>query len=120
VNPLQAYQREGYSMFEDMIRRMEADAIEKVMSVQLRVEAAGARPMAAGDEPGGEVAMPAELEALERRQRQAARMTLSHGEAPGTPAEKVETVRRDGDKVGRNDPCPCGSGKKYKKCHGRA
>jgi preprotein translocase subunit SecA len=32
--------------------------------------------------------------------------------------DKVETVRRDGKKVGRNDPCPCGSGRKYKKCHG--
>jgi uncharacterized protein YecA (UPF0149 family) len=70
-------------------------------------------------ESGGEVmALPAEIEALERRQRQAARVTLSHGAE--TVAEKVETVRRDGDKVGRNDICPCGSGKKYKKCHGRA
>ena len=34
--------------------------------------------------------------------------------------EKLETIRRDGEKVGRNDPCPCGSGKKYKKCHGQA
>jgi uncharacterized protein YecA (UPF0149 family) len=33
--------------------------------------------------------------------------------------QKVKTVRRDQPKVGRNDPCPCGSGKKYKKCHGR-
>jgi uncharacterized protein YecA (UPF0149 family) len=32
----------------------------------------------------------------------------------------VETVKRDGEKIGRNDPCPCGSGKKYKKCHGQA
>ena len=34
--------------------------------------------------------------------------------------EEVVQVRRSGDKVGRNDPCPCGSGKKYKKCHGTA
>jgi uncharacterized protein YecA (UPF0149 family) len=46
-------------------------------------------------------------------------MRLVHGDSPATP-EKVETIRRDGDKVGRNDPCPCGSGKKYKKCHGQA
>jgi len=44
---------------------------------------------------------------------------LSHGEAPAG-AQKIETVRRDAEKVGRNDPCPCGSGKKYKKCHGLA
>ena len=106
-------------MFEEMIRRMEADVIEKVMSVQLRTEAVGARPAVRMEGLEDEdAALPAELEAMERRQRQAARVTLSHG---GPPApEKIETVRRDGDKVGRNDPCPCGSGKKYKKCHGRA
>ncbi|TMA32912.1 MAG: hypothetical protein E6J79_18640, partial [Deltaproteobacteria bacterium] len=61
-----------------------------------------------------------EIEAMERRQRAAARMTLSHGEHGAQDPQKVETVRRDGAKVGRNDPCPCGSGKKYKKCHGQA
>jgi preprotein translocase subunit SecA len=116
VNPLQAYQKEGYDLFEDMIRRLESDVVEKLMSVQVRTEAAAVRPAAAAAE-GGAAALPAELEAMQRRQRQAARMTLSHGEA--TEPQKVETVRRDGDKVGRNDPCPCGSGKKYKKCHGR-
>jgi preprotein translocase subunit SecA len=37
----------------------------------------------------------------------------------GAPAEKAEPVRRERPKIGRNDPCPCGSGKKYKKCHGK-
>jgi preprotein translocase SecA subunit len=126
VNPLQAYQKEGYDMFEDMIRRMEADAVEKLMSVQLRMETA--RPMAVGAAPGSPAAPPAgapapppvvppEIAEMERRQRQAARVTLSHG---AQEAQKAETVRRDADKVGRNDPCPCGSGKKYKKCHGKA
>src|SRR5437867_1810257 len=119
VNPLQAYQKEGYEMFEDMIRRMEADVIEKLMSVQLRTEAAGARPVVRVEGVADEEApLPAEIEAMERRQRQATRVRLSHG-GPAVP-EKIETVRRDAEKVGRNDPCPCGSGKKYKKCHGRA
>jgi hypothetical protein len=120
VNPLQEYQKEGYSMFEEMIRRMEADVIEKLMSVQLRTEPAVGRPRVAVEGADVGEALPAELEAMQRRQRQASRVTLSHGAAaaPGEPA-KVETVRRDADKVGRNDPCPCGSGKKYKKCHGR-
>ncbi|TMA79143.1 MAG: preprotein translocase subunit SecA [Deltaproteobacteria bacterium] len=117
VNPLQAYQKEGYDMFEEMIRRMESDVVEKLMSVQIRTEAAPGMPQRAAVAPSGaEDALPAELEALQRRQRQAARVTLSHGEQ--AQAQKVETVRRDGDKVGRNDPCPCGSGKKFKKCHG--
>jgi len=125
VNPLQAYQKEGYDMFEEMIAGMESDVVEKLMSVQLRVETSGQRPaVAAGGAAGAAESaaaptpMPAEIEAMQRRQRQQARVTLSHGEQ--AEPEKVETVRRDGDKVGRNDPCPCGSGKKYKKCHGRA
>ncbi|HMA66844.1 MAG TPA: SEC-C metal-binding domain-containing protein [Desulfosalsimonadaceae bacterium] len=43
-------------------------------------------------------------------------MTFSHGEGE---QQKKKPVRRSGEKVGRNDPCPCGSGKKYKKCCGR-
>jgi preprotein translocase subunit SecA len=52
------------------------------------------------------------------------RITESHADAPGADGEekaaksKQETVVRTQPKVGRNDPCPCGSGKKYKKCHG--
>jgi preprotein translocase subunit SecA len=117
-------------MFEEMTQRLESDVVEKMMSVQIRMEATGARPAAAGGHAHAhahghdhahapdEAALPAEIEAMQRRQRQAARMTLSHGDPAAQ--QKVETVRRDGDKVGRNDPCPCGSGKKYKKCHGRA
>jgi len=118
VNPLQAYQKEGYDMFEDMIKRFEADVVEKLMSVQLRTEpAAAGRPRVAVEGADVDDSLPAELEAMQRRQRQAVRVTHSHGEHAEGP-QKVETVRRDADKVGRNDPCPCGSGKKYKKCHG--
>src|SRR5438128_10358365 len=107
-------------MFEGMVRRLEADLVEKLMSVQLRTEAAGVRPRVAVEHVDGDVgALPAEIEAMERRQRAAARMTLSHGEQ-GQEPQKIETVRREGAKIGRNDPCPCGSGKKYKKCHGQA
>ena len=103
---------------------MEMDVVEKLMSVQLQAQpaAAQARPAAAPDvalQGGGfEPPIPAAVADLQRRQRQATtRLRLSHGDAPAGP-QKVETVRRDADKVGRNDPCPCGSGKKYKKCHG--
>ena len=120
VNPLQAYQKEGYDMFEDMIRRMESDVVEKLMSVQLRTEGVAGRPRVAVEGADVDEALPAELEAMQRRQRQAARVTLSHGHDHDAEPQKVETVRRDAEKVGRNDPCPCGSGKKYKKCHGRA
>src|SRR5262249_20543479 len=119
-NPLQEYQKEGYDLFEELIRRMEADVVEKLMSVQLQ-----AQPASAAARPGGgvlepldfEPEMPAAVVDMERRQQRAAtqRIRLSHGGAPAGP-QKVETVRRDAEKVGRNDPCPCGSGKKDQKC----
>jgi preprotein translocase SecA subunit len=122
-NPLNEYQKEGYELFEEMLGRMEADVVEKMMSVQLQQPAAAARPaVAAGGGAAAPAEMPPELEALERRQRaaQRTRMRLSHAGSAGESETRPETVRRDEHKVGRNDPCPCGSGKKYKKCHGRA
>jgi preprotein translocase subunit SecA len=47
-------------------------------------------------------------------------MVLSSGEGEGKEEEKKKPIRRQEKKIGRNDPCPCGSGKKYKKCHGKA
>jgi preprotein translocase subunit SecA len=97
-NPLQEYQKEGFSMFEEMIDRIHRDAVEKVFTVQ--------------------VAREADLERLEARRRpQPAQMVMSGGGAAPAKA-KPSTQRRDQAKVGRNDPCPCGSGKKFKKCHG--
>jgi preprotein translocase subunit SecA len=116
-NPLQEYQKEGYDLFEDLVRRMESDVVEKLWSVQVHVTQG-----AVAQAPGGGAAapMPREIAEAERRRQQAqSRMRLVHG-AESSRAQKVETVRRDGEKVGRNDPCPCGSGKKYKKCHGQA
>jgi preprotein translocase subunit SecA len=100
-NPLQEYKKEGFEMFEEMIDRIHADSIQKVFTVQaVRSE---------------------ELARLEeRRQPQPAQLRMSGGgEAPARsggarPAAKAA----EAPKVGRNDPCPCGSGKKFKKCHG--
>jgi preprotein translocase subunit SecA len=94
-DPLQEYRREGYDMFMAMIQRFR----EETISLLLRI-----KPM-----------REARLEELEeRRKRQQARMSLSRGGEESKP----KTVKREGKKVGRNDPCPCGSGKKYKKCCG--
>ena len=98
-NPLQQYKKEGFEIFEAMMQQLEADVVEKVFTVQIARQEDVAR--------------------LEQRRRpQPAQMVMSGGGTPQRAATKVETVRRDGEKVGRNDPCPCGSGKKYKKCHG--
>lgn len=98
-NPLQAYKKEGFEMFEAMMQQLEADVVEKVFTVQIARQEDVER-MQAGRRP------------------QPAQMVMSGGGTPQRQPGKVDTVRRDGEKVGRNDPCPCGSGKKYKKCHG--
>ncbi len=107
-NPLQEYKKEGFVLFEDMINRIHEETVQKVFSVQVSREE--------------------DLNRLEaqRRQQQQVQLMSSGGitggagiaGAPQTPQARQPTQRRDGDKVGRNDPCPCGSGKKYKKCHG--
>jgi preprotein translocase SecA subunit len=100
-NPLQEYQKEGFEMFDEMMTAIHADAVQKVFTVQaVRAE---------------------DISRLEQRRRpQPAQMTMSGGgDATARPAQaKSAGPRRDAPKVGRNDPCPCGSGKKYKKCHG--
>src|SRR5262249_20682050 len=99
-NPLQEYQKEGFEMFEEMIGAIHQDAVQKVFTVQaVRAD---------------------DLQRLEQRRRpQPAQMTMSGGgEAPKPAAARAGAARRDAPKTGRNDPCPCGSGKKYKKCHG--
>ncbi len=95
-DPLQEYRREGYDMFMAMIQRFREEAI----SLLLRI-----RPMRERETE--------ELEASRRKQQQ----RMSYGRGDGD--DKPKTVKRKGQKVGRNDPCPCGSGKKYKKCCGR-
>lgn len=57
-------------------------------------------------------------EALEKKKRQQAEMRLSRGGQESGQAQQ-QPMKREGEKIGRNDPCPCGSGKKHKKCCGR-
>jgi preprotein translocase subunit SecA len=93
-DPLIEYKREGFDMFSSMMDRIKSDALDRLFRVQA----------VKGDEqPPPAVAAPPPP-----------RMILNRGEEPAAPT----TVQRQADKVGRNDPCPCGSGKKYKKCHG--
>jgi preprotein translocase subunit SecA len=83
-------------MFEDMIHRVQEDVVQKYSS------GVGAETAA---------------QEIEIQQPRPQRMVLSHGDEP--VAARPATAKREGDKVGRNDPCPCGSGKKYKRCHGK-
>jgi preprotein translocase subunit SecA len=94
-DPLSEYKIEGYGMFEMVLNRVREEAVKTLFLVQVS----------------------SEEEDLPRRREQ--KISLGRGDA-GRPREKPKTVRRDGEKVGRNQPCPCGSGKKYKKCCGAA
>jgi len=97
-NPLQEYQKEGFEMFEEMVHRIDEDVVQKLFTVEIAREAV-AREM-------------------EMQQPRPQRMVLSHG-AENVEPGRAGPARREGQKIGRNEPCPCGSGKKYKRCHGK-
>src|SRR5579875_1048265 len=95
-NPLVEYQKEGFAMFEALMATMQEDVVEKIFSVQVTREQ--------------------DVQQMQPQTRPQ-RVVMSHGGA--VESENAPTIKREGDKVGRNDPCPCGSGKKYKRCHGK-
>ncbi len=99
-NPLNEYKKEAFDLFMTMIEAVKLQTIKTLMRVRLVQEE--------------------EVERLEeeRRQRQEQEMQMNKG-AAGEQGKLQEPVKRDGDKIGRNAPCPCGSGKKYKKCCGK-
>ncbi len=92
-DPVREYQKEGYEMFMDMINRIKEDTISKLCIVRIQREE--------------------DIEELEDQQYQEFSMNR------GDESLQAQPVKRTGEKVGRNDPCPCGSGKKYKKCCGQ-
>jgi preprotein translocase subunit SecA len=100
-NPLNEYKKEGYSMFVRMIEMVKEQTISTLMRVQVVHEDEVAR-----------------LEEEELRKRQAQEMQLNMGAAGVEETALQKTAKREVDKIGRNADCPCGSGKKYKKCCG--
>ena len=113
-NPKQEYKRESFALFQDLLESIKRDSIRVLSHVQVRRED------------------PAEEEARLRREAEelAKRMQFQHAEVyaldqpeeqpevAGQPDVAVAPVRTE-PKIGRNEPCPCGSGKKYKHCHGQ-
>ena len=130
-DPLIEYQREGYDMFADMMVRIKEEAVELLFRVQI-VERGpvksvfGSVPQHADHKEFSGLSREAAMR--RQRQQQQAAAAGDHRESPRgarpdpgpqEEAPRPAPVRHDGPKVGRNDPCPCGSGKKYKKCCGR-
>jgi preprotein translocase subunit SecA len=113
IEPLQAYKKEGYDMFQEMINRIKEDVARYIFRVQVATD----KP--ASPQPGYQ---PVGIGAGERSQLAAnlpsARRRAQSGNSP-SPSYGRGVPLRTQRKIGRNDPCPCGSGKKYKKCCGR-
>ena len=102
-DPKQEYKRESFSMFAAMLESLKYEVVSTLSKVQVR--------------------MPEEVEAMEQQRREEAErlaqmQQLSHQDDDSAAAAALAAQTGD-RKVGRNDPCPCGSGKKYKQCHGR-
>lgn len=108
-NPKQEYKRESFEMFQQMLESLKHDVISVMSKVQVQAQS--------------------DVEEMEERRRQeeakirldyqhAAAEALVGAEQAPDLAGHIPTVR-EGAKVGRNDPCPCGSGRKYKQCHGK-
>ena len=108
-NPKQEYKRESFELFGEMLERIK----HEVISILCRVQVQSEEDVAA-------------IEALRRQQQNAGEMEFQHAEASAMTEEGSDEKEaaatpyvREGRKVGRNEPCPCGSGKKYKQCHGK-
>ena len=108
-NPKQEYKRESFALFEGLLQRLKYEVVRFLSNVQVQ----------RSDEAA----------AIEQRRREAAaeqKMAFEHAEAGSAvapaadapPPAAPQPMTRAQPKVGRNDPCPCGSGKKYKQCHG--
>lgn len=102
-NPRQEYKREAFNMFQELLNTVRLDSIRFFMHLQIRSK---------------EEADAMERQRIEEQQKRA--MQMVHGpEANTTHQPKAQTFVRNEEKVGRNQLCPCGSGKKYKHCHGK-
>ncbi|MBC8208513.1 MAG: SEC-C domain-containing protein, partial [Desulfobulbaceae bacterium] len=100
-NPLIEYKREGFQLFMNTMETVKQQTVSALMRVEIVQE---------GD---------AERLEEERRKKREEELRLSRLSAPGVVAEAPQPEKREGSKIGRNADCPCGSGKKYKKCCGK-
>jgi preprotein translocase subunit SecA len=97
-NPLQEYKKEGFEMFSVMIDSIREQTLATLFRIKIKSD----------DD--------VDRDAMEKKKREQREMRLSRG---SDSAQAQQPLKREGEKVGRNSPCPCGSGKKYKKCCGR-
>jgi preprotein translocase subunit SecA len=112
-NPQQEYKREAFDLFSMMLESIKSEVTKFLMIMQIR----NSEEIAAAEEP--EIPKNVQYQHAEFSGDAAAVAAESETEGGVAVAERPQPFVRPGDKVGRNDPCPCGSGKKYKQCHGK-
>ena len=142
-DPLVEYKRESFEMFEAMMLKFQEDTVRFLFRMQIlgpdgqpinaapepRRPVPPAPPVASAAKPATLEAAPREIaiptraasttiDALEKEFQRKKQKELEAAQFAGSGNGSAPAQRRTGEKVGRNDPCPCGSGKKYKKCHG--
>jgi preprotein translocase subunit SecA len=141
IDPLVAYKNEGFTMFRELMNSIWEEFTRIIFHVEVTIEPAGA-----GAPLGEEAPAPAEMQYSGGGPEQPSAMRQAAGAAQGVPGvtggahpgvagggaaapgaavargadetNPATVVKGDREKIGRNDPCWCGSGKKYKKCHG--
>ncbi len=123
-DPKKEYKREGFELFAQMMQNILVNTARKLFRVQIQRQEAEIPAMQAKQRRTVESHAAAATSGAETvgQVAQEPAGSSAYGKAADGAAQaaaKQKTVRRDQPKVGRNDPCPCGSGKKYKKCHGR-
>ena len=121
-DPKQEYKREGFALFQEMLYRIHENLFKSLTRLRLKVEEAPAEDQATEQpsEPEQEVAQSGPKQAASPFKHKDATSSskLNYSAGQGGGSEKKAPERREAPKVGRNDECPCGSGKKYKKCCG--
>ncbi|MBF0492723.1 MAG: preprotein translocase subunit SecA [Deltaproteobacteria bacterium] len=132
-DPIIEYKKEGFRLFENMMLQLAEDSLEKLYRVQISLESrdpneGNAESSVFTDKLPTSEATPVEsgisfsrpLQSLQNQSSQNRSMPMTYSHGNKTSENKVTgSQQRETPKVGRNDPCPCGSGEKYKKCHGK-
>ena len=132
-DPLVEYKKESFALFQAMKERVDEEIVRYLWWLRPVLDR-GRPPSAAGapaprrapplilNDPSARAAVAVRRAGAPQRRRRRPFGAPARPQPPrvGGDDAAVKTVRRDEPKVGRNDPCPCGSGKKYKKCHGAA
>ena len=123
-DPLIEYKKEAFALFETLLHEVNENFVQRLFRVQVQAE--GAQPLPQRQAPRQTVEQHAEAQTFGAgavATAQAVGVASGGGQPqpqaqPNQPQQPAQPVQRSMPKVGRNDPCPCGSGKKYKKCHG--